>query len=169
MTKARSITLALALGVTTIGSAGCKKDDPPPETPTATATPVQTTPPPQTGDAVIEGDRIKIARPIFYDTDKDIIRPESFSVIDAIANVVNSHPEIKTLIVEGHTDSQGNFDHNKQLSEKRANAVVMALVARGVKTPTQIAGYGATAPMCATPDDACLQLNRRVEFRIVRQ
>ena len=86
-----------------------------------------------------------------------------------MANVVNSHPEIKMLIVEGHTDNQGNFDHNRALSEERANAVVTALAARGVKTPMQIAAYGFTSPMCSTPDEACLQLNRRVEFRIKRE
>lgn len=161
--------LALGLGASVFAAAGCKKDEPPPETPvTPQPTTTQTVAQPQTGDAVIQGDRIIIARPIYYDTDKDTIRPESFSIIDAVANVVNAHPEIKMLYVEGHTDSQGNFDYNRGLSEKRANAVVMALSARGVKTPMQIAGYGATAPMCATPDEVCLQLNRRVEFRIKR-
>lgn len=160
--------IGLTLGV--VAASGCAKEEPPPATPTVTAAPppVVDTHEHATGDAVIEGDRIVIARPIYYDTDKDSIRPESNSILDAVANVVSAHPEIKMVIVEGHTDSQGNFDYNRGLSEKRANAVVTALVMRGVKTPMQIAGYGATNPMCATPDEACLQLNRRVEFRIKR-
>lgn len=121
-----------------------------------------------TGDAVLEGDRIKIAKPIYYDTDKHTIRPESFPVLDAVAKVIMDHPEITMVYVEGHTDSQGNFEHNKKLSESRAEAVVTYLVTKGVKTPMQAPGYGATAPMCFTPDDACLQLNRRVEFRVKR-
>ena len=150
-------------------TSGCKKQEEPVEQPT-TPPPVVTSPPPEParGDAYIEGDRIIIARPIYYDTDKDLIRPESYPVIDAVANVVKSHPEIKVLYVEGHTDNQGNFDYNRQLSEERADAVIMALAARGVTTPMQKAGYGYTNPLCMTPDEACLQLNRRVEFRIKR-
>jgi len=162
--RASALCFALVLG---IGAFGCRRtevvvvDEP---RPVAT----QITVVAETGDAVLEGDRIKIARPIYYDTDKDLIRPESFSVIDAVASVINNHPEIKMVIVEGHTDNQGNFDHNRGLSERRANAVVQALVLRGVRTPTQIAGYGATNNVCVTPDDTCLQLNRRVEFRVKR-
>lgn len=162
---------ALVVAATAALAGGCKKKEEP--APVVATTPVVTPAPTptvqETGDAILQGDRIIIARPIYYDTDKDIIRPESFPVIDAVANVVNSHPEITALIVEGHTDSQGNFDHNRGLSERRAHAVVLALVARGVKTPTRIAGYGATNNVCATPDDACLQLNRRVEFRVERK
>jgi len=134
--------------------------------------PVPTVAVAETGDAVLEGDRIKIARPVYYDTAKHTIRPESFPVLDAVADVVARHPEIKALIVEGHTDSQGDFQKNKTLSEDRANAVVAYLSAnlklKGNNTPMRIGGFGATAPQCFTPDETCLQLNRRVEFRIER-
>lgn len=163
----RSFAFAMVMAVGVVAG-GCKKKDPEPVVATTT-TPPPTTTVQQSGDAVLQGDRIIIARPIYYDTDKDSIRPESFSVIDAVANVVNAHPEISALIVEGHTDNQGSFDYNRTLSEKRANAVVVALVSRGVKTPIRIAGYGASNPLCATPDEACLQLNRRVEFRVERK
>jgi outer membrane protein OmpA-like peptidoglycan-associated protein len=149
---------------------GCGGEQPPPNPPLPPPPPPTTTTPAvvATGDAVLEGDRIKIAKPIYYDTDKDILRPESFPVLDAVAKVIIDHPEIQLVYVEGHTDNQGNFDHNRKLSEKRANAVVTYLVAKGVTKPVQAAGYGATAPMCMTPDEACLQLNRRVEFRVKR-
>lgn len=145
--------------------------DPPPPAPTPQPQPVVTAVQPQpvaTGDAVLEGDRIKIARPIYYDTAKDILQPESFPVLDAVANVILQHPEITLVYVEGHTDSQGDLEYNRKLSERRANAIVTYLVAKGVSKPIQIAGYGATVPVCVTPDEACLQLNRRVEFRVKR-
>lgn len=164
-----AIAAVMAFG---LAAGGCKaRIEAEPVTPVVVTT-VTTAPAPQpvaTGDAILEGDRIRIVRPIFYDTDKDLIRPESFPVIDAVANVVNSHPEITALLVEGHTDSQGNFDYNRGLSERRANAVVAALSARGVKIPMRIAGYGATNNVCHSPDEACLQLNRRVEFRVERK
>ncbi|MFO0612017.1 MAG: OmpA family protein [Polyangiaceae bacterium] len=152
----------------------CGGSDPDPVVPTATTpkptpTPVQTTPPVQdSGDAILDGDRIKIARAIFYDVDKDTIRPESYPVLDAVAAVIRNHPEIKQLIVEGHTDDQGNVEHNRALSEKRANAVVRYLTQIGVPIPMQAPGYGATAPICMTTDEACRAINRRVEFRVKR-
>lgn len=133
---------------------------PPPPPPPA---PVQPAAP---AEAVIEGDRIKIARPIFYDLDKDEIRPESFSVLDAVANILRTHPEITALTVEGHTDNQGTVEHNIKLSERRANAVVRYLVQRGVTTPMTAPGYGAAASICFTNDEGCRAMNRRVEFRI---
>jgi peptidoglycan-associated lipoprotein len=137
--------------------------------PAPTPTPVQTVAQPvQSGDAVLEGDRIKIAKQIFYDVDKDEIRPESFPTLSAVAHILNTHSEITGVVIEGHTDSQGNFEHNHKLSERRANAVVRFLAQTGVKQPIQAAGYGATAPICQTPDDACLQMNRRVEFKVKR-
>lgn len=143
-------------------------------TTTQTAPPIATTPAPvqsaqvATGDAVLEGDHIKIAKPIFYDVDKDEIKPESYPVLTAVANILNTHPEITGLIVEGHTDNQGTFDHNRQLSERRSSAVVRYLASAGVKQPMQAPGYGATSPLCGSDDEACRQMNRRVEFRVKR-
>lgn len=151
--------------------AACGGETPPPAPPPQPQPTVATAPTPQpvaTGDAVLEGDRIKIARPIYYDTAKDILQPQSFPVLDAVANVILQHPEITLVYVEGHTDSQGDLDYNRRLSERRANAIVTYLVAKGITKPIQIAGYGATVPICSTPDEACLQLNRRVEFRVKR-
>lgn len=157
-------TLALVLG--------CGSDPPPPQPPPQQPPPpmpAQTaTAPTQVGDAVLEGDRIKIAKQIFYDTDKDEIRPESYPVLAAVAQIVNTHPEITQLVVEGHTDNQGSFQHNRELSEKRAGAVVRYLAQIGVKTPMQAPGYGATSQLCLTPDETCRQTNRRVEFKVKR-
>jgi outer membrane protein OmpA-like peptidoglycan-associated protein len=136
--------------------------------------PVQTAPPPvvvaaaATGDAVLEGDRIRVAKNILYEVDKDAIKPESLPLLDAVANILNTHPEITMLTVEGHTDNQGDFNHNRQLSERRANAVVRYLALKGVKQPMQAPGYGATAPVCMTEDEGCRAQNRRVEFKIKR-
>ena len=86
-----------------------------------------------------------------------------------MAHVVQTHPEIKQVIVEGHTDNQGSVEHNRDLSEHRANAVVRYLTSVGITLPMQAPGYGATAPVCATEDDVCKQMNRRVEFKVKRQ
>lgn len=137
---------------------------PPPPPPPQPTQPMQMA----TGDAVLEGDRIKIAKAIHYDVDKDEISPESFPVLNAVADVIKTHPEITGVTIEGHTDNQGSLDHNRKLSERRANAVVRYLVTQGVTTPMQAPGYGATAPVCLEPTDDCRAKNRRVEFRVKR-
>jgi peptidoglycan-associated lipoprotein len=152
-----------------LGCAAKAEFNTPPPVATPLPQPVQSVAAPQpTGDAVLDGDHIKIARPIFYDTDKDLIKPESYPVLAAVAGVLTAHPEIVTVTVEGHTDNQGSFDHNRELSEHRANAVVKYLVSIGVKQQVLSAGYGATAPLCGGVDEGCRQQNRRVEFRVKR-
>lgn len=157
-----SVVLLWGCGSANVEMSAAASAAPPPPPPPA---PVQPQPVAQ-ADAVIEGDRIKIARPIFYDVDKDEIRPESYPVLDAVAEILRTHPEIIGLTVEGHTDNQGTVAHNIKLSERRANAVVRYLVQRGVTTPMTAPGYGAGAPVCFTNDEACRAMNRRVEFRI---
>ena len=166
-----ALTAVVALALTACGSAKAEFSTTPPPAlaPTPTPQPVQVVAAAQpTGDAILEGDRIKIARPIFYDTDKDLIKPESYPVLAAVGGILNAHPEIVSVVVEGHTDNQGTFDHNRQLSEHRANAVVRYLASIGVRQPMQAPGYGATAPICGGADEGCRQQNRRVEFRVKR-
>jgi outer membrane protein OmpA-like peptidoglycan-associated protein len=134
----------------------------PPPAPTASAAPLVA------AEAVLEGDRIKIARNIHYDVDKDEIRADSFPTLDAVTQILATHPEITQITVEGHTDNQGSFEHNRKLSERRSNAVVRYLVGKGVKQQVLAAGYGATAPVCRTDDEGCRAQNRRVEFKVKR-
>ena len=171
--KNAPVMLAFVLGTCI---AGC---GPAPE-PVAPPPPVmQVAPPPppvqqlvaaDNGDAVLDGDRIRIAKQIFYDVDKDEIRPESFPVLHAVAEILKQHPEITQLTVEGHTDNQGTVEHNIKLSTRRADAVVRHLVTKeGVRTPMLAPGYGASSPVCAEDTELCHANNRRVEFRVKRQ
>lgn len=173
MSLKRALAIAgLGLFAASCGSGGAEvktvatTQPPPPPPPTATAAPPLQM---ATDDAVLEGDRIKIAKAIHYDVDKDEIRPESFPVLNAVANIVKTHPEIIGLTVEGHTDNQGSLEHNRKLSERRANAVVRYLFSQGVTTPMQAPGYGASAPVCMELTDDCRSRNRRVEFRVKKQ
>jgi peptidoglycan-associated lipoprotein len=147
-------------------NAGARPAPPPP-------VPVASAPPPAaqvaSGDAVLEGDRIRLAKAIYYDVDKDSFRPESYPVMDAVAKILQSHPEISGLVVEGHTDNQGSYEHNLKLSERRAQAVVRYLATQQIKIPMQAPGYGATAPICHDSGDTCRQTNRRVEFKVKRK
>jgi len=59
---------------------------------------------------------------ILFDTNSDRLKPESASVIQLIAKGLETNPNLK-LLIEGHTDSVGNADHNLDLSKRRAEAV----------------------------------------------
>lgn len=150
-------------------SASAKPPPPPPPAPAPAPTPSAAPPPAQSGVAVIVGDRIQVNQRILYDTDKDQIAPESYPVLDDVANILNSHPEIIAVTVEGHTDNQGAVAYNIKLSERRANAVTAYLAAKGVRQPMRAPGYGASSPVCHTDTEACRAQNRRVVFKIKKK
>jgi OmpA-OmpF porin, OOP family len=69
--------------------------------------------------------------------------------------------------VQGHTDASGGDAANQALSERRANAVSQALVAKGVPTARLSAkGYGETAPLDPANTPAAYAKNRRIEFKV---
>lgn len=107
-----------------------------------------------------------IDRHINFKTDSDEILEDSFDLVDHIAQLLKNHPEITTVHVVGHTDAQGNAQHNQQLSDRRANAVVAALKERGVTQSLDAAGKGKTQPLCKENTPDCHAKNRRVEFII---
>lgn len=101
---------------------------------------------------------------VFFDTDKATLKPESDPTLAEIANLLKGDPKLAVLIV-GHTDNQGAFDYNVDLSKRRADAVVKALVAtyKIEAKRMRAAGAGMIAP--AAPNDAeeGRSKNRRVE------
>ncbi|MFT5358089.1 MAG: outer membrane protein OmpA-like peptidoglycan-associated protein [Polyangiales bacterium] len=117
---------------------------------------------------VVEGDQIVFDDPILFATDSDEILPESFPLIDKIAETMVEHSEIRSATIEGHTDDTGSSEHNHELSQRRAAAVVEALRSRSVTTPLVAAGIGEDRPLCTDDNDACHQRNRRVEIHIIQ-
>jgi OOP family OmpA-OmpF porin len=104
---------------------------------------------------------------INFDSDSDVLRPESKGTLDQIVATLKKDAALK-ITIEGHTDSTSTPQHNQQLSEKRAIAVKAVLVAGGIDAARlATAGFGATKPV-ATNDSAIGRAeNRRVE--LVRQ
>jgi outer membrane protein OmpA-like peptidoglycan-associated protein len=69
--------------------------------------------------------------------------------------------------IQGHTDSTGDAAYNQKLSERRANAVKTALVARGVQeTQVFVTGFGKTKPIADNSTADGRAKNRRVELHI---
>jgi len=105
-----------------------------------------------------------VALYINFDTGKATIKPESAPIVDQIAAMMKSAPALK-LTVEGHTDNVGDAKKNKKLSEDRANAVVQAIVAKGIdKSRMSAAGFGAEKPLDDNKSESGRAKNRRVEL-----
>ena len=114
--------------------------------------------------AIVTDKEIKILQQIHFAYNKDVIRPESFRVVDAVAEILKQNPKIK-IEVQGHTDNRGNKRYNQSLSERRANAVMRALIDRGIDSSRlRSRGYGMDRPIVPNDTDANRALNRRSQF-----
>lgn len=112
--------------------------------------------------------RILLNNPILFDTGKDTIRSESFSLLDKVATLLADHPEMKRIRVEGHTDDVGNAAYNKDLSARRAASVVRYLVGNGVAQSRLVpSGYGFEQPIASNATALGRAKNRRVAFTIL--
>src|SRR6267154_613700 len=102
---------------------------------------------------------------IYFDTDKAVIKPESRPTLEQIAKLLAGQPQLNVFIV-GHTDSQGTFDYNLDLSRRRAEAIAQELVKsyRIAQPRLRTAGVGLLAPIGSNASEPGRALNRRVEL-----
>lgn len=99
-----------------------------------------------------------------FDTDSNVIRPDSKPVVEEIATLLRTDPKLK-LKVEGHTDNSGEAAHNRELSRKRAESVVHAVVGMGIDgSRLQASGMGADKPLADNATEEGRARNRRVEL-----
>ncbi|MEM8870408.1 MAG: OmpA family protein [Pseudomonadota bacterium] len=91
----------------------------------------------------------------------------SLPIVDRIAEILNHCPGARFEIA-GHTDSQGRESSNMALSQDRADAVLSALMERGVDTVFLSArGYGESNPIAPNDSDAGRAQNRRISFELI--
>jgi outer membrane protein OmpA-like peptidoglycan-associated protein len=102
---------------------------------------------------------------IYFDTDKATLKPESRPTLEQIAKLLTTQPQLNVFIV-GHTDNQGAFDYNVDLSRRRAEAVAAELARSYRIAPARLrtAGVGFLAPVGSNASDSGRALNRRVEL-----
>lgn len=145
---------------------GYKPKPPPPPPP-----PPKPLPAPEGPKRVeVQQNRIVIHDTIQFESDKAVIKPESYGLMDEITMVVANNPQIKRLSIQGHTDSTGSDAHNQQLSNARAQSVLTYLVQHGI-LPERLSskGFGENKPLATNATAAGREQNRRVEFVIVEQ
>lgn len=113
----------------------------------------------------IEADGKALIYGIYFDTGKADIKEESTPTLQVIAELLTKNPEL-LLYVVGHTDDTGSNTLNRDLSQKRAAAVVQSLTSTYKIAPArlQAEGVGPYAPESNNTSEAGKQLNRRVEL-----
>ncbi len=102
---------------------------------------------------------------IYFDLDSHEIKPESDPTLQAIADMLKANSSLKIYIV-GHTDMTGQLDYNMELSLRRAESVVDALVnTHGIAAGRlQAQGVGPLSPVSTNNTEEGRKLNRRVEL-----
>lgn len=102
---------------------------------------------------------------IKFETGKDVIKAESFAILDNVVKVMQENPSYK-LKIAGHTDNVGDPAKNLDLSDRRAKAVQKYLVDHGVAANSIInaQGFGDAQPVGDNATKEGKALNRRVEF-----
>lgn len=130
--------------------------------------PPEPEPPPR---VEVQKERIQVNDTIHFEFNSDKIRPDSFDLLAEIARVINEHPEIRKLRVEGHTDNIGSSRFNLDLSKRRARSVKNHLVKQGGVDAARLAmdGYGFDRPIDTNDTDEGRARNRRVEFNILER
>lgn len=168
----RTLTIALALGGILVAS-GCA--------PTVfqgnSSLKIVATPPPEPEPepeepkrVEVTKDKIVIREKVQFEQGKSKILPESDSLLEEVAKVMNENPRIKHVRVEGHASAEGNDRMNMKLSKARAKAVMEHLINDGVeKGRLESKGFGETQPIGDNDTEEGRMLNRRVEFVITEQ
>ncbi|MBS2024060.1 MAG: OmpA family protein, partial [Deltaproteobacteria bacterium] len=117
---------------------------------------------------VIRGDKVDILEKVQFATGKAIIQPGSFKLLNQVATVLDAHPELTLVEVQGHTDNAGDPKKNQLLSQARADAVVRYLSTHGMDVKRlKAVGYGDQRPVVPNTNRINKEKNRRVEFLVL--
>ncbi|MBS1150191.1 MAG: OmpA/MotB [Myxococcaceae bacterium] len=117
---------------------------------------------------VITREKLVIKEKVFFDTGKATIKPKSFPLLTQVAQVLNEHPEIEQIRIEGHTDNVGKPETNRKLSQRRAESVRDFLTGKGVAASRlEAQGFGPDRPADVNTSAVGRENNRRVEFVVV--
>ena len=111
--------------------------------------------------------RVAISGGILFETDSAKLAPSAANLVSRLSEVLKKNPNLKVAVV-GNTDNTGDFKYNLQLSQRRANAMVDALVKDGV-APNRLTGVGIgpLSPVASNDTAEGRAQNRRVELVLI--
>ena len=123
---------------------------------------------PSEGEVLRSEDRLILRLAgLTFPSGSDEIRPDNFALLTKVQRVVREFPEAR-IVVEGHTDSQGNESLNQSLSRRRAIAVREYLLSNIAMSADRITavGYGESRPVAPNNSEAGRTRNRRIEITL---
>ncbi|MBZ5646636.1 MAG: peptidoglycan-associated lipoprotein Pal [Acidobacteriia bacterium] len=125
---------------------------------------VSVPPPPAVVGATDEELFAQNVKDAFFDYDKYDIRPDAQQALQAGAQFLAQHPNIR-FTIEGHCDERGSTEYNLGLGDNRANAAKNFLAQAGVSADRiKTISYGKEKPVCTESNETCWQRNRRAHF-----
>ena len=103
---------------------------------------------------------------LYFDYDSDKILPTSNAEIERLSLFLKRNKQVCIEII-GHTDNQGSKSYNLDLSQRRANALMNALIKKGISADRLTSkGMGSTQPIATNDTEQGRAQNRRVEILI---
>lgn len=100
---------------------------------------------------------------INFDTNQSVVKPQYNAEITSFADFMEQY-DGASAVIEGHTDSDGSQQYNMGLSQRRADAVMNAIIREGVPAARLSAeGYGESRPVAPNTTSEGKASNRRIE------
>ncbi len=154
--------LVVALPVLTLAACSSSNEEAAGDTTATTNTPVQAVETQSDADRLrAELEALRQQNTIYFDFDKDTIRSEFASVLDAHAAFLRARTTV-SVTVEGHTDARGTPEYNIALGERRGQSVVKYLQNLGVAAgQMSVVSYGEEKPVDAGNTEEAFSKNRR--------
>lgn len=117
---------------------------------------------------LVKGQKM-VLQNLFFDQGKSIIKEESFEELEKVKKIMTENP-LMEILLEGHTDNQGDMFKNIQLAEDRVNAVKEYITKDGLISVSRIAikSWGPYKPVVRNSTEEARKKNRRVEFTITK-
>lgn len=110
-----------------------------------------------------------VLKNIFFELDKSTLKGESFSELNKLFDFMEKNAAIR-IEIGGHTDNQGTYEYNKDLSENRAKSVYQYLIEKGISADRlSYQGYSYDKPIDGNDTEEGRANNRRTEFIIISQ
>ncbi|HEY3327944.1 MAG TPA: peptidoglycan-associated lipoprotein Pal [Novimethylophilus sp.] len=103
-------------------------------------------------------------RNVYFDFDKDEVKPEYRALVEAHAKYLNEHTDAK-VVLQGNADERGSREYNLALGQRRSVAVKKVMNVLGVNDKQiETVSYGEEKPRCTDKTEACWAENRRVDI-----
>lgn len=117
----------------------------------------------------IETGKVVVLKNIYFDSDRSELLPRSSVELDKLVQIMRENPTMEIEII-GHTDNLGDANYNITLSRRRATQVMEYAIRNGIEVKRlQANGFGSSQPIASNDTEETRQVNRRVEFRILKK